>query len=186
MNADIVVNIMNGILMKKKFSFIFMKVIGICGSTEPMTIKSPKNVKLCISKLIKNMLIKKNIINLFIGKEVTDKFAAMKETFFREVKKVEQSAASGAGSEDVYESDYVHFENLNFLRICTVVDKTASFLDLENGDYFNNKENFEIEDHAKAMFTSTDSSPCPSPFSLSIYDQRASRLTQIGHHCFEA
>lgn len=75
----------------------------------------------------------------------------MKAKFFKEIKKVEQSSASGAGSEEIYESDYIHFHNLNFLRICNVVDDTTTFLDLENDEYFYNKEN----KGPKAMSTSS-------------------------------
>lgn len=83
----------------------------------------------------------------------------MKAKFFRELKKVEETSASGAGLEEMYESEYIHFDQLQFLRICRVVDKTTSFMDLGSDDeYFNNKENCDNDRTAMHTESSPDSS----------------------------
>lgn len=103
------------------------------------------------------------IIQLFVGKDVITKFAALKKKYFSEVKKIDQTSASGAGLDDVHETDFIHFQNLNFLKVCTEVDKTISFLDLEMDDYFiANKENIDIDSSSSSCSSSMPETPLTS------------------------
>lgn len=88
----------------------------------------------------------------------------MKAKFLRELKKIEETSASGAGLDEMYVSEYIHFEQLKFLRGSTAVDKTTSFMDLESDDFFfNNKENYGYNGT-----TSTPTSPASSNDSIII------------------
>lgn len=99
-------------------------------------------------------------MKLFVGKEIIAKFTALKTKFFKEIKKIEQTSASGAGFDDVYVSDFIHFNKLNFLRVTAAVDKTTSFLDLCDDEFFTkNKENIENE-------IGSGSSSCSSPIQI--------------------
>lgn len=74
-----------------------------------------------------------------------DKFASFKLRFQRNFKKIEQSSKSGAGTSEIYEPTWIHFQRLLFLKEANQTDKSISFIDIENGGYMEFFDNNEPE-----------------------------------------
>lgn len=74
-----------------------------------------------------------------------EKFSSFKLRFQRNLKKVQDSSKSGAGTIEIYEPTWIHYERLNFLKESNATDKSVSFLDIQKDAYldFFGKENEE-------------------------------------------
>lgn len=93
-----------------------------------------------------------NYLCFFIDQQITSKFYSLRKTFFVNYKKVESTSASGAGSDNVYEPTWPHFDRMFFVRDSSIPNSTLSFLDVEQGIFEptikapitpnNNTENF--------------------------------------------
>lgn len=74
-----------------------------------------------------------------------DKFQCFKLRFLRNLKKVQQSSKSGAGTSEIYEPTWTHYERLQFLKEANQTDPATSFMDVQDDVYMQFFERKEPE-----------------------------------------